>query len=89
MELKLHANATTTPKTRAYIQASPASVAELGVSEATVRPQTNGLVERFNRRIAEAIARQPRQPPATAPSTTTPSATPSSKASSTTTIEHD
>ena len=41
MELKLHANATTTPKTRAYIQASSASVAELaaelGVSEATVR----------------------------------------------------
>ena len=41
MELKLHANATTTPKTRAYIQASSASVAELaaelGISEATVR----------------------------------------------------
>ena len=41
MELKLHANATTTPKTRAYIQRSRASVAELvaelGVSETTVR----------------------------------------------------
>ena len=41
MDLKLHANATTTPKTRAYIQASKASVAELvaelGVSETTVR----------------------------------------------------
>ena len=41
MDLKLHANATTTPKTRAYIQASKASVAELaaelGVSESTVR----------------------------------------------------
>jgi transposase InsO family protein len=41
MELKLHANATTTPRTRAYIQQSTASVAELahdlGVSEATVR----------------------------------------------------
>ena len=41
MDLKLHANATTTPKTRAYIQASTASVAELavelGVNESTVR----------------------------------------------------
>ena len=41
MELKLHANATTTPKTRAYIQSSKASVAELvaelGVSETTIR----------------------------------------------------
>ena len=40
MHLKLHANATTTPKVRAYIQASTASVAdlarELGVSERTV-----------------------------------------------------
>jgi AraC-like DNA-binding protein len=41
MELTLHANATTTPKTRAYIQRSRASVAtlaaELGVSETTIR----------------------------------------------------
>ena len=41
MNLKLHANATTTPKTRAYIQASGASVAELaselGVHETTIR----------------------------------------------------
>jgi hypothetical protein len=41
MKLNLHANATTTPKTRAYIQQSPASVvdlaAELGISEKTVR----------------------------------------------------
>ena len=41
MELKLHANATTTPKVRAYIQSSMASVAELaaelGVSETTIR----------------------------------------------------
>jgi transposase InsO family protein len=41
MQLRLHANATTTPKTRAYIQASTASVAELvrelGVSEKTIR----------------------------------------------------
>jgi len=41
MRLQLHANATTTPKTRAYIQASAASVAELsrelGVSETTIR----------------------------------------------------
>ena len=40
MELKLHANATTTPRTRAYIQHSTGSVAEvareLGVSERTV-----------------------------------------------------
>ena len=39
--MNLHANATTTPKVRAYIQASRASVAalaeELGVSETTVR----------------------------------------------------
>jgi len=41
MELNLHANAATTPKTRAYIQRSkksvPELVAELGVSETTVR----------------------------------------------------
>ena len=41
MQLKLHANATTTPRTRAYIQRSPAPVAalaaELGVGETTVR----------------------------------------------------
>lgn len=41
MDLKLHANVTTTPRTRAYIQASRASVAELaaelGVSETTIR----------------------------------------------------
>src|SRR6201987_3180943 len=41
MELNLHANAATTPKTRAYIQCSKKSVpelmAELGVSETTVR----------------------------------------------------
>jgi len=41
MHLRLHANATTTPKARAYIQQSGASVAdlavELGISEGTVR----------------------------------------------------
>ena len=41
MEMRLHANATTTPKTRAYIQTSAASAAalaeELGVSETTIR----------------------------------------------------
>jgi transposase len=41
MDLKLHANATTTPKTRAYIQQSRLSVAalaaELGVAESTIR----------------------------------------------------
>jgi len=41
MKLKLHANATTTPRTRAYIQQSAAGAAalarELGISETTVR----------------------------------------------------
>jgi transposase InsO family protein len=41
MQLRLHANATTTPRTRAYIQASGAGVAalagELGVSQTTIR----------------------------------------------------
>ena len=41
MELSLHANAATTPKTRAYIQRSKRPVAELaaelGVSETTIR----------------------------------------------------
>jgi len=41
MELSLHANATTTPKTRAYIQRSKKTVAELaaelGVNETTIR----------------------------------------------------
>jgi transposase len=41
MELNLHANATTTPKTRSFIQRSKKSVAalaaELGVSETTIR----------------------------------------------------
>jgi len=41
MELNLHANATTTPKVRACIQRSKASIAELasepGVSETTIR----------------------------------------------------
>ena len=41
MDVKLHANATTTPRTRAYIQSSPSPVAvlavELGVSETTIR----------------------------------------------------
>jgi IS30 family transposase len=41
MQIKLHANARTTPKTRAYIQKSPLSVTklaqELGVNETTIR----------------------------------------------------
>lgn len=41
MQLNLHRNAATTPRMRAYIRDSPASVAalagELGVSETTVR----------------------------------------------------
>jgi hypothetical protein len=45
MDLSLHANATTTPKTRAYIQRSRAPVSvlagELGVSETTIRRWRN------------------------------------------------
>ena len=45
MQLKLHANATTTPRIRAYIQQSQAAVselaAELSVSERTVRRWRN------------------------------------------------
>ena len=45
MELKLHANATTTPKMRAYIQASSAGVGELakelGIGESTIRRWKN------------------------------------------------
>ena len=45
MELKLHANATTTPRIRAYIQQSPAGATalarELGVSQTTVRRWKN------------------------------------------------
>jgi transposase InsO family protein len=45
MELKLHANATTTPRTRAYIQQSSAGAAaparELGINETTVRRWKN------------------------------------------------
>src|SRR5687767_14054733 len=41
MDVKLHANATTTPKTRAYIQTAQRSVRELarelGVTETTIR----------------------------------------------------
>jgi transposase-like protein len=41
MELNLHANATTTPKVRAYIQRSKRKIAELaselGVSQTTIR----------------------------------------------------
>ena len=56
MRINLHANATTTPKTRAYIQASKASVAELavelGVSEDTVRRwrQRSEVHDRSHRR---------------------------------------
>ena len=50
MELALHANATTTPKTRCYIQRSKRPVAELaaelGVSETTVAKYTTGLHDR-------------------------------------------
>jgi hypothetical protein len=45
MQVRLHANAATTPKTRAYIQQSSAPVAELaielGVSETTIRRWKN------------------------------------------------
>ncbi|MCP3418147.1 hypothetical protein NLM16_28990, partial [Bradyrhizobium brasilense] len=54
MELSLHANATTTPKTRAYIQRSRKSVAELatelGVSETTIYPwRAEALAEAASR----------------------------------------
>ena len=55
MELRLHANATTTPKTRAYIQNSTASVGELavelGVSERTIARWRNrsGVNDRSHR----------------------------------------
>jgi transposase InsO family protein len=54
MELTLHANATTTPKVRAYIQRSKRSVAELaaelGVSETTIRRwrDRKGVEDRSN-----------------------------------------
>jgi hypothetical protein len=46
MELKLHANARTTPNTRAYIQNSGKSVAELGVSETTIRRDHHPTLEK-------------------------------------------
>ena len=67
MRLNLHANATVTPKMRAYVQASPASVAELGVGDRTVRRwrcRTTTTVDRtsrpkrFNRRTNEAVGRE-------------------------------
>ena len=43
------------------------------------RPQTNGMVERFNRRIAEAIGREPKRGSAQRTFPSTPIATPSSQ----------
>jgi transposase InsO family protein len=53
-------------------------------------PQTNGMVERFNRRLAEAIrtSRPPAPTRAKTSSKATPNATPSSTPSSTAIIEH-
>ena len=49
MEIKLHANATTTPRTRKYLQESTKSdrelAQELGVESATIVPLINRLVE--------------------------------------------
>jgi transposase InsO family protein len=45
------------------------------------RPQTNGMVERFNRRIAEAIGRQPKRGTGHACSPVTPTEMPSSTTS--------
>jgi transposase InsO family protein len=64
MELRLHANATTTPKVRAYIQQSVASVGELadelGVSERTIMRWRgrNGVHDRSHRphRIATTMS---------------------------------
>ncbi len=67
MMVQIHANATTTPKVRAEIQASNLSNAALarryGVTVETIehrltpprRPQTNGMVERFNGRISDIL----------------------------------
>ena len=41
MDLKLHANATTTPRTRAYIQQSPATNAALARELGVQRPHTS------------------------------------------------
>ena len=55
MDLKLHANATTTPRNRAYIQNSSAGVAELarelGVSQTTIRRwrKRTSITDRSNR----------------------------------------
>lgn len=61
MNIRLHANATTTPKIRRYIQRSEKAnrefAEELGIALSTVRhPQTKGMVERFNGRISEVLA---------------------------------
>lgn len=42
MELNLHANATTTPKVRAYIQRSKKKIAELASELGVSRPQSGG-----------------------------------------------
>jgi transposase InsO family protein len=65
MELNLHANATTTPKTRAYIQRSGRPVAELaaelGVSETTIRRWRgrNTVADRSHRPKRLAISLSP------------------------------
>ena len=62
MDLKLHANATTTPRSRAHIQASTASVAELArefnVSETTIRRWTSrtGTADRSHKAHRLAIS---------------------------------
>ena len=59
MNIHLHANAITTPKTRHSIQVSNQSVAQLAIEHCLIKPrtpQTNGMVERFNGRIAEVLA---------------------------------
>ena len=61
MELNLHANATTTPKTRAYIQRSRASVAalaaELGVSEIVPIESRHSVVQLKADRVDHQLAR--------------------------------
>jgi len=68
MRVRLHKNATTTLATRRYIQSSNLPVRRLAFDELCQaldiehrltkprRPQTNGMVERFNGRISEVLA---------------------------------
>jgi hypothetical protein len=64
MLVKLHANAATTPdrNRRAYDQVCQAHGGRRKLTR-PYRPQTNGRLERFNRRLAEALQAHPRAKP--------------------------